>query len=81
MHVQSPIIELEGRIILLFDGVNEMPAHDYLERLDQLVRFTHRQYPRNRAIYTCRTLHYTSSTDFETVTITDLDDDQREETS
>lgn len=66
----------KGRLILLFDGVNEMPADDYVERLDQLVQFTHRQYPRNKAIYTCRTLHYTSSTKFETITITDLDDGQ-----
>ena len=65
----------DGRLILLFDGVNEMPPEDYVERLDQLVAFTHCQYPRNQAIYTCRTLHYTSS-EFDVITITDLDDDQ-----
>jgi tetratricopeptide (TPR) repeat protein len=62
----------QGRLLLLFDGLNELPLDEYLPRLNKLEEFVLR-YPKNKAIFTCRTLRYTSQS-FNTIEIRDLSD-------
>src|SRR5438876_11659294 len=67
---------VQGRLILLFDGLNELPPDEYTSRYQKLEEFILRKYPKNKAIFTCRTLRNTSLSNFTTVAVGDLDNDQ-----
>lgn len=63
----------EGRLIFLFDALNEMPQNGYTDSIRRLEKFRdgHR---RNRFIFTCRALDYTIKFDLHEATIQELDE-------
>ena len=63
-----------GRLMLLFDALNEMPQAHYSDSVHRLEQFrdTHRG---NRIIFTCRALDYTTKLDLPEATIQELDED------
>jgi len=68
-----------GRIVLLLDGLNEIPItdyHDYSLRLQEINVFSKELYPRCRYIVSCRSLHYDPLLDIPAVEILDFDDGQ-----
>lgn len=67
---------LSGRVILVFDGLNELPPDEYLARYKKLEEFVFRKYPRAKYIFTCRTLRHTSLSRFSTVAINELDNEK-----
>jgi len=64
----------DGRLILLFDALNEMPQAGYADSIRRLGAFrdAHRG---NRFIFTCRALDYTVKLDLPEATIQDLDEE------
>ncbi len=48
---------LSGRVVLLFDGLDEMPRKNYANRLAKLKALTG-AYPNNRFVFTCRSPDY-----------------------
>jgi formylglycine-generating enzyme required for sulfatase activity len=62
----------EGRLLLLFDALNEMPRRDYRQRLKRLRRFVD-EYPNNRYVFACRTLDYDVNLGLQRVEIEPLD--------
>jgi len=69
----------EGRIVLLLDGLNEIPItdyHDYSLRLQEINVFSKELYPRCQCIVSCRSLHYDPLLDISAVEILDFDDGQ-----
>jgi hypothetical protein len=73
-HLREYLVQ--GRLLLLFDGLNELPPDEYVQRYEVLEEFVLRRYPKNKAVFTCRTLRHTSLSRFQTVVISDLDDGQ-----
>ena len=67
---------MHGRLLLLFDGLNELPPDEYLRRSQVLEKFVRSSYFKNKAIFTCRTPRYTPEEKFTTVEICDLDNEQ-----
>lgn len=59
------------RVILLLDGLNEMPPDEYVERLDRIERFVLSPGVRCKTVITCRTLKHTSDR-FKTITLNEL---------
>jgi len=51
------ILVRDGRILFLFDAMDEMPPADYYERFKALARFV-RANPDNRFVFSCRLLDY-----------------------
>jgi len=66
-----------GRLVFLFDGLNEMPADGYRQRVDRLRTFAGR-WRRNKFIFTCRVLDYEYRFGWPRVVITPLDEAQVE---
>lgn len=66
---------LNKRLVLLFDGLNELPPDEYLARSQNLEDFIS-NYPTTKFIFTCRTPRYTPESKFVTVEISDLDNAQ-----
>lgn len=62
-----------GTILFLFDGLNEMPPQDYLERVRKLENFS-RQRRKHYFVFACRTLHYDPLLEAKTLAIMPLDD-------
>jgi hypothetical protein len=67
---------MAGRLVVVFDGLNEMPSNDFYQRLKLIKDFVSRQYPANRYIFTCRTLHYDEMLNYDTFILTDLVDER-----
>lgn len=68
----------QGRLLLLCDALNEMPAHDardYRERVGAWRRFVG-DWPGNRMIFTCRSRDYSEPLGLPQVEIERLDDDR-----
>jgi hypothetical protein len=61
-----------GQLVVLFDGLNEMPLPDYEARYRLLEQFSV-QFSKAKFVFTCRTLRRTPG-NFRIVTLTDLDD-------
>ena len=53
-----------------------MPSTHYYRRLKMLHDFASSQYPANRFIFTCRTLHHDEMLDYETVVLVDLEQER-----
>ena len=69
----------KGRIVLLLDGLNEMPItdyHDYSLRLQEISVFSKKLYPSCRCYVSCRTLHYDPLLDITAVEILDFNENQ-----
>lgn len=64
----------DGRLVLLFDALNEMPQKGYADSIRCLETFqdTHRG---NRFIFTCRALDYTVKLDLPEAIVQDLDEE------
>ena len=67
-----------GKLVFLFDGLNEMPADGYRDRVDRLRTFAGR-WLRNKFIFTCRVLDYEYRFGWPRVVITPLEEAQVEE--
>ncbi len=65
-----------GRVLLLLDGLNEMPRQDYAERVSSIQALLNR-YPRTPAVVTCRTLDYKDEPKLEKLRIKALDVDRQ----
>jgi len=64
-----------GRVMLLFDALNEMPQAHYSDSIHRLEQFRDAQRG-NRFIFTCRALDYTTKVDLlHEATIQELDED------
>lgn len=77
-HLREHLSEylLSGRVVLVFDGLNELPPDEYTVRYKKLEEFVFRKYPRGKYIFTCRTLRHTSLSRFSTVAINELDNEK-----
>ncbi len=64
----------DGRFILLFDAVNEMPQAHNSESIRRLETFRKSQ-GHNRFVFTCRALDYSIKLDLPEATIQDLDEE------
>jgi len=64
----------DGRLMLLFDALNEMPQAHYADSMRRLEQFRDAQRG-NRFLFTCRALDYTTKLDLPEATIQDLDED------
>jgi len=67
---------IKGRFVIILDGLNEMPPADFDGRLLHIEDFLFKQYPKNKAIITCRTLRITSLYRYKTIEINELNDEQ-----
>jgi formylglycine-generating enzyme required for sulfatase activity len=65
----------DGRLLLLFDALNEMPRRDYKDRVERLRRFVEK-YCDNRYIFTCRALDYDETLGLQRVEIERLDEER-----
>jgi hypothetical protein len=65
-----------GHLVVVFDGLNQMPSEDYYRRLQLLYDFASKQYPSNHFVFTCRTLHHDEMLDYDTVILLDLGKEQ-----
>ena len=64
----------EGRLLILFDGLNEVPRKDFVARVDQLRDFIAHN-ARNRYIVTCRKLDYDERLGLQVVELEELNDE------
>lgn len=62
----------EGRVILLLDGMNEMPRSGYGERVKRIQRLLD-SFPAAPVIVTCRVLDYVEELKLEKLTVNELD--------
>ncbi|WP_205513569.1 NACHT domain-containing protein [Longitalea arenae] len=65
----------KGRIILVLDGLNEMPADDNVKRIKNIEHFFGKDYPRIKCLITCRNIQFTS-VDYKTLEINELSNEQ-----
>ncbi len=68
----------DGRLMLLFDALNEMPQAHYSDSIRRLEQFRDAQRG-NRFIFTCRALDYTTKLDLPEATIQELDEDAQKD--
>ncbi|MGA7730259.1 MAG: hypothetical protein WCD37_03190, partial [Chloroflexia bacterium] len=66
-----------GRLLVLFDGINQMPTADYTLRLQALKEFAI-TWPRCKYIFTCRTFHHDPAFNIREVVINPLSEDKIE---
>lgn len=66
----------EGRLILFFDALDEMPKADYSERIQLLSEFAAR-YAHNRIFFSCRKLDYDKRLNVREVSIRPFDKERR----
>jgi HEAT repeat protein len=69
---------VDGRLMLLFDALNEMPQAHYSDSVRRLEQFRDAQRD-NRFIFTCRALDYTTKLDMPEATIQELDEDAQKD--
>lgn len=75
-HVE-PHLEMllrQGKAVVVFDGLNSLPAQDYYQRLDRLKDFATKEFPLSSFVFTCRTLHHDEMLSFDTFMLLDLSD-------
>lgn len=69
----------QGKLLLLFDGLDEFPEHNINRVIEQIEAFAI-QYDKNTFVTSCRTAAYRSGfSRFSDVTIADFDDEQIEQ--
>ena len=73
LSVLLPRYLQEGRMILFFDALNEMPGDQFLKNIRLILKAID-DYPRNRFVFTCRTEQYKGELKIPRAVLQPLDD-------